>query len=371
MIKSKPKVILGMSGGVDSSVAALLLQQQGYEVIGMFMHCDVDEQKRWPTSISWKEEEQHIKDVCKQLGIKFITKDCGAGYEKKVISKMFDSYKKGLTPNPDILCNNVGKFPLLLKVAKEQGAKYIATGHYAQVKHTKKNGVELHQGVDQNKDQSYFLIGLGNSYFKKCLFPIGKYTKDQVRKIAKKAGFKNWDKRGSRGICYLGKIDMKDFLHSRIKEKQGNIIDQNNDIIGTHPGTTFFTIGEKITSGKGSELNKLGRKEYSSTKLFVSKKDKKNNIHIAPENHPNLATKKLAIIGLKTINKKENIENKKIHLRIRHLGEMIPAKIVKENNKYIAKLKKPVQGIAPGQFAVIYDKTRLVGGGEIRLINQD
>lgn len=360
----KGTVILGMSGGVDSSVAALLLQKEGYKVIGMFMNCGL-ERNRWPTSISWEEEEKQVRDICEKLDIELIVKDCGDGYEKKVISEMFRDYSLGLTPNPDILCNNVGKFPLLYNVMQQKNADFIATGHYARLKRVER-GVELYAGSSQEKDQSYFLIGLGQKYLSRCLFPIGDLCKDNVRDIARNAGFSNWDKKGSRGICYLGKIDMKDFLHSRIKEKEGQILDDQNQVIGTHQGISFFTIGETITTSKNVVLNKYGRGSYSSDKLYIAAKKKGNILVVAKKGSKVLNTKKIVIKGFKTLNSKEDVVGMRFTARIRNLGEFNPGVLLKENNSFVFEFEKPVTGVAPGQFIVLYDGSRVVGGGEIR-----
>jgi len=313
----KTKVILGMSGGVDSSVAALLLQKKGYEVVGYFMNCGIrGKSKLWESSIDWMRDERILKKVCKKLGIRLIMADCEIGYEKKIIGPMFKDYERGLTPNPDILCNNIGKFPNLMKVAKKEGADFIATGHYARVKKGK-----LYRGRDKKKDQSYFICGLPQKILKKCLFPLGDLIKDEVRKIAKKNGFDNYDKRSSRGICYLGKIDMKKFLFSRIKEKRGEILDVNGEVIGTHPGVVFFTTCEKIGEAKGTSLNKTGRKKYSGEKLFVAKKSG-NRLVVAIAGSEELKTRKISLIKFKLIDGKEKVNGKKFKARIRHLGEL-------------------------------------------------
>lgn len=363
MTKNK-KIILGMSGGVDSSVAALLLQKQGYEVVGMFMNCGIDK-NRWPTTISWNEEQKDVKAICKKLKIKLIVKDTAEDYEINVISKMFRDYGIGLTPNPDILCNNVGKFPLLYKTMLEEKAQGIATGHYARVK--KINGkTALLTGLDKTRDQSYFLVGLAQKYLSKTIFPIGNITKKEVREIAKKNDFKNWDKKGSRGICYLGKINMKDFLKSRIPKSEGNLLDTSGNIIGTHPGFQLFTIGETITSGKGVKLNKNGRKMYSSDKLYVCNKKKNNILIVAKKNDKSLKTRKILIHKFKPIDKNEILKNRTFFARIRHLGEFYEGKLSIIDKEYTFNFTKKVEAVAPGQFIVLYNKDRVVGGGEIR-----
>jgi tRNA-specific 2-thiouridylase len=360
-------VILGMSGGVDSSVAASILQKEGYKVIGMFMNCGIDKQ-RWPTTISWEDEEKEVKEVCSRLGIELIVKDTGQGYEQKVISKMFKDYGIGLTPNPDILCNNVGKFPLLYKIMKERKADFIATGHYVRIKR-KGQEIQLLTGIDKNKDQSYFLVGLPKKILQKCLFPIGELNKEEVREIARKMGLSNWNKRSSRGICYLGKIDMKEFLRSRIKEKNGLLIDEKNNEIGTHQGVEFFTIGESVTATKGILLNKNGRSKYSSVKLYVAKKKKGNVLMVVTRESKELFTKKVIVIKLKLIDKNEKVLNKKFKVRIRHLGLFYNGILKKEKGKFVFEFNPNVKNVAGGQYIVLYLNGRVVGGGEMRLMN--
>lgn len=353
------RVILGMSGGVDSSIAALLLQKQGYEVIGFFMNCSPSGKPPWPSSIEWKKELSALKKICKKLNIQLIVKDSEKGYEEKVIKPMFKDYARGLTPNPDILCNNVGKFPSLIKLAKKHNAKFIATGHYARIKHTSK-GAQLLRAKDKQKDQSYFLVGLPQSILKKCLFPIGHLTKQEVREIAKKEGFPNFNKRSSRGICYLGKIDMKAFLKSRIKPKKGKILDPDGNTIGEHPGTAFFTIGEKIGEGKGTKIDNKIRNKFGG-KWYIAKKQG-NTLIVAPKNHQILKTKKVKIIHFKIINKND-FPKTNLKARIRHLGKLIPGKLKDRTFTF----SKPQEGLAEGQSIVLYKGEKLIGGGEIRV----
>ncbi|MBU0760777.1 MAG: tRNA 2-thiouridine(34) synthase MnmA [Nanoarchaeota archaeon] len=382
----KEKVLLGMSGGVDSSVAALLLNRRGYEVYGFFMNACPSGKTSWPSSIKWKEEEKIVKKICKLVGVeKLFVVDCEEGYEKKVISKMFKDYEKGLTPNPDILCNNVGKFPGLLKKAREIGADWIATGHYARVRRKKvppvrlkiihksrpvlRGGggfeVELLRGKDKKKDQSYFLVGLGQDVLEKCLFPVGGLTKEEVRKIARQNKFPNWDKRGSRGICYLGKIDVKKFLRERIKEKKGNVVSPRGEVIGTHPGTWFFTIGERVGDRKGFEILDKYRREIRNTRLFVAGKRRGNVLVVAPEGDEILKTKKVFVKNMKFVNSEEKGRMK---ARIRHLGELHGGVLRKSSaGRWTFVFDKGVEGVAEGQFIVLYFGERVVGGGEIRL----
>lgn len=355
------KVILGMSGGVDSSVAALLLQRKGFEVVGFFMNASPSDKPPWPSTIKWQDEQSTLEKICKKLNIRLIVKDSEKGYEEHVIKPMFNDYEKGLTPNPDILCNNVGKFPSLLKIAEQENADHIATGHYARVKKTNK-GFALLQGKDKEKDQSYFLLGLTQETLKKTLFPIGNLTKTQVRQIARKNGFENADKRSSRGVCYLGKIDMKAFLKQRIKTKKGNILSPEGKIVGSHPGAFYFTIGEKVRENKGLAIDQSFRKPFSQKKFYIAKKTKNNELVIAPEGHQILKTKTVIINNLSLINEKD-FPKSGLKARIRHLGKLVPGKLIK--NHFI--FSKPQEDVAEGQFIALYEGERLIGGGEIRI----
>jgi tRNA-uridine 2-sulfurtransferase len=358
------KVILGMSGGVDSSVAALLLQKQGYEVIGFFMNASPSGKPRWPSTIKWPDEEKTLREICGKLGIRLIVKDCEEGYEKNVIKPMFDSYARGLTPNPDVLCNNVGKFPSLLKIAKQEGASFIATGHYARVRKGKK-GFGLLRAKDDGKDQSYFLVGLGQKYLRKVIFPIGELTKTEVRKLAEKAGFPNFDKRSSRGVCYLGKIDMKSFLRQRIKEKPGKVLSPEGWVVGSHLGVMFFTIGERVGERNGFIIDG-GYRKKNPGKLFIAGKTKKNEIIIAPEFHLALRTKRIFIRHFGLVNKVD-FPKSGLMARIRHLGKLVSGKLERGGKGFCFVFDKGQEGVAEGQMIVLYKGERMIGGGEIRL----
>ncbi|MBS3098680.1 tRNA 2-thiouridine(34) synthase MnmA [Candidatus Pacearchaeota archaeon] len=357
------KVVLGMSGGVDSSVAALLLKKKGYEVHGYFMNCGVrGKSKFWPSGIDWKEDEKILREICDKLKIDLHMADCEIGYEKNIIEPMVEDYKNGLTPNPDILCNTIGKFPNLIKIADKIEADFIATGHYARVKNGK-----LFRGKDKEKDQSYFLASLDENILRRCIFPIGDLIKFKVRDIARKNKFPNYNKRSSRGICYLGKINFKEFLKSRIKESMGSVIDSKGEIIGGHHGQMFFTIGERIGESKGIELNKLGRKKYSGKKLFIAEKMKGNVLVAAEKGDKILKTKKVWIKELHLIDKNEEVDGKMFRGRIRHLGELLGGELEKNNGRWTFVFDKGVEGVAPGQWIVLHKGERVVGGGEMIL----
>lgn len=273
------------------------------------------------------------------------------------MNPMFQSYAKGLTPNPDSLCNKTIKFPLLWKEAKKLNCDHIATGHYAKIKNLK-----LYRPKDKTKDQTYFLYDLKLSDLKHTLFPIANLTKEEVRTIAKKHKFPNYNKKGTSGICFVGKINMKSFLKNKIKTKEGKIIDHEGKTIGTHQGIMFYTIGERIRSTIGLKIKKgkLAQKRW----YISSKNIKSNTLIVAPEKHPTLLKKEFKIIKLSWVSKKPKLPMKNIKVKIRHLGNLIPATI---NKNHLCTLKKPIQGLASGQSCVIYEKKEVLGGGEIRI----
>jgi len=354
-------VLIGLSGGVDSAVVALLLKQQGYNVIGAFMKNFSETKNKMTGDCTWVEEKKSAQKVAAHLGIKFVSLDFEKEYKKYVIDPMFKSYKAGYTPNPDILCNKIIKFPLLWKAARKYKADYMATGHYARIKKTK-SGFSLISGKDKTKDQSYFLSELNQEDLKHTLFPLGNYTKEQVRQIAKKHKLHNWAKKGTRGICFVGKIDIQQFLKKRIKPKQGLVLDPKGKKIGTHPGIFYFTIGQRI----GPRLN-IKTTKHLEDKWYIAEKKKPNTIIIAPKRHKSLKKKQIYIKSLHLVNPSDKIPKTNIKARIRHLGPLNSGTLKKQKGKYIFILKKPIEQVAEGQSIVLYKGQRLIGGGEIRL----
>jgi tRNA-specific 2-thiouridylase len=281
------------------------------------------------------------------LNIPFITLDFEKEYKSLVIDPMFRDYKHGLTPNPDILCNTIIKFPLLWKAARKIKADYIATGHYARIRKTSR-GLELLQGKDKTKDQSYFLAELSQHDLEHTLFPIGNYTKTQIREIAKKHKFPNYDKPSTSGICFVGEISFKTFIEQRLKPKQGNVLDEHDQIIGTHKGAYYYTIGERARENSGIKITKGTQ---SQSRFFIAKKDiKKNTITVVPQGHELLKIKSFKLKKIHWINPRDKIKTLKANVRVRHLGELIKATL--KNN--MVTLSKPLEGIAPGQSAVFY-----------------
>ncbi|MCX8159272.1 MAG: tRNA 2-thiouridine(34) synthase MnmA [Candidatus Pacearchaeota archaeon] len=356
-------VLLALSGGVDSSVAALLLKKQGYKVIAAFMKNFSQSKNPLTGECSYIQEKKMAQKIASILNIKFVVLDFEKQYQSQIIKQMFEAYKKGLTPNPDVECNKKIKFPLLWKIAKKKfNADFIATGHYAGIKKTP-SGYYLLAGKDKTKDQSYFLYKLTQNDLSHTLFPNANLTKKEVREIARRHNFPNWNKHGTTGICFVGKINIKSFLEKKIKNKTGNIISPEGEIIGTHPGIFYYTIGQKIGSHIGMTINKP--KKFAQEKYYVAKKiPKTNTIIAAPKNHPILKKSQIIIKNFHLINPKEKIP-KKLKARIRHLGKLHPGKLIRKNKKFVFISDKPIEYVAEGQSIVIYNKNVVVGGGEI------
>jgi len=359
-MKNKKTVLLGMSGGVDSSVSAILLQKRGYDVIGAFFKLYSDTKNKLTGECSYLSDLKDARKVAAKLNIKLIVLDYENEYKSKVLNPMFKSYKSGLTPNPDLECNTIIKFPYLWKEAKKLKCDFIATGHYARIKKIN-SSYQLLQGKDKHKDQSYFLSGLSQEDLSHALFPMGNLIKEKTRKIAKFHKLTNWDKHGTVGICFVGQIPMQQFLNQKIKEKRGNILLENKQIIGIHKGTQFYTIGQKVHENNVIELNKP--KQLASKRLYIAQKIK-NNLIVVPENSDLLKKSEVKIKSLHLINPKGKIPNL-LKARIRHLGELNQGKLVKKANHYSFIFKSAVKGIAPGQFIVLYNKDKVIGSGEI------
>ena len=353
----KPKVLVAMSGGVDSSVAALLLKKQGYEVIGAFM-------KNWSNTknslgeCSWKDDRRVASQIASKLNIPLITLDFEKEYKKLVVDEMFRLYRKGITPNPDIDCNNKVKFPLLWKAAKKLGAEFIATGHYV-----KKNGKKLLRAKDESKDQSYFLYRINKNDISNSLFPIGNLTKAQVREIAKKNDFENHSRKSTVGICFIGKVNLKKFLQAQIPAKTGKILDPDGKVIGFHDGIYYYTIGQRLGPRFGIEIDKGKGKKIQ--RWYVASKDlKKNEIVAAPESHPLNLRKEFSLKDVYWINEKPK-KDVKVLSRIRQVGELLNSKLVYDKKGFKVVLSKPITGISEGQAAVLYQGTKVLGGGVI------
>lgn len=377
------KVLVAMSGGVDSSVAATLLKKQGYFVVGGYMKNFSPE--------SWKgvmdkncpsrQDLQDVKTVCKRLGIQFRSFNFEKEYRKKVIDYFFAEYRAGRTPNPDVMCNKEIKFGLFLEKALKLGFDYVATGHYARIQKSKiKIECRLLKGKDGNKDQSYFLYLLNQRQLSHILFPVGEYTKPEVRALAKKFGLHNWNKKDSQGICFVGHIKLREFLKQGIPERVGEIVDPSGKVIGRHRGAWYFTIGQRHGLGIG------GGRPY-----YVIKKDVKNNkITAATGQYDRLVYQTaLQAKNLHWINKKPTLPfscKAKIRYRQKDQACTIVLKSSlranakqsqkdrhglrpRDDGRIIVKFAKPQFAIAPGQAIVFYNNYRVLGGGIIEKIN--
>ncbi len=358
----KPRVLLGLSGGVDSAIAALILKRQGYDVIAVFIKSFSETKNKITGTCSWREEYREAQKIASILDLKLIKLDLEKEYVSQVVRPMIQAYKKGITPNPDITCNTLIKFPLLWKTARKLKAEYIATGHHARIKKTKK-GYELHRGKDELKDQSYFLYELTQHDLAHTLMPIGELTKEQVRSIAQKNKFPNFDRQSSRGVCFIGNVPLKQFLEPYLKSRQGNVLDEKENIIGTHNGAHYYTLGERARPSMGITLEKG---THAQERFFIASKNmKKNTITVVPSGHTSLSKGTFELKSVHWIHEEDKKGSLKAHVRIRHLGTLIPARLSFKGNHAQFTTSKPLQGVAPGQSAVFYQGTRLVCGGEI------
>lgn len=345
----KGKVFIGMSGGVDSSVSAALLKQQGYEVVGVFI-------KAWSPSdlkCTWRDDRREAMRVAAHLDIPLVTWDLSKQYKDKVIDYVLREYQAGRTPNPDVMCNKEIKFGLFYNQARQLGADFVATGHYAQVKNGK-----LLAGADQSKDQSYFLWTLTPEILSHTLFPIGHLKKSRVRQLAKKLKLPNAERPDSQGVCFIGLIDFKQFLKKYLKSKPGQVLSETGEIIGTHEGAIFHTLGER--HGFTVTAKTPNDKAY-----YIVAKDIKQNTLIVSQNPAKTEAnrKEFELEQINVLDQAGLDSVKKIFVRIRHLGELLPAEFVKQNT---IRLTKARTDLAPGQSAVIYSEdNQVLAGGVI------
>ncbi len=387
------KVCIGLSGGVDSSVAALLLKRAGYDVFALFMQNWHDTTGTLHGDCEWEEDRFVAEMVAKKIGIPFHFVDLSDVYRQRVVDYMFSEYEKGRTPNPDVLCNREIKFDAFLKCAMDLGADYVATGHYCRKdEFIDENGKKIYRilaGTDPNKDQSYFLCQLNQEQLSKAMFPIGDIIKPEVRRLAHEADLPSADKKDSQGICFVGKVDLPVFLQQKLKAKEGEVVEifpgfysnrsfgdniesqakpisykkEDGKVIGTHQGAQYYTIGQR----KG--LNIGGHKDP----LFIIANDiEKNIIYVGEgQNHPGLYRPALHILNdeihwIRPDLKMEPGEERDYLIRIRYRQPLQRGHLIcRESGMYI-HFNEPQRGITPGQFAAWYaEDGEMIGSGVI------
>jgi tRNA-specific 2-thiouridylase len=387
----KGKVVIGMSGGVDSSVAAYLLKQQGYEVIGLFMKNWDDASVTLSSSCTWEDDLLFAEMVSKKLDIPLHTVDLSDFYRKRVVEYMFSEYERGRTPNPDVLCNREIKFDVFIDECIKLGAEYVATGHYCRQESIEINGKKVYRllaGADPNKDQSYFLCQLSQKQISKALFPIGEILKPEVRRIAEEQGLATATRKDSQGICFVGKVDLPTFLQQKLTAKKGDVIeipesyyenlntsDQLSDlskaykykredgkVMVEHRGAHFYTIGQR----KGLNIGGTGKPMY-----VIAIDVEENIVYVGRgDEHPGLYRKALFISNDEMHwvrpDLKLNAEESEDYLvRIRYRQPLQKGTLISKPEGFYVKFDVPQRGIAPGQFAAWYDNDELIGSGVI------
>lgn len=392
------KVVVGLSGGVDSSVAAYLLKEQGYDVIGLFMKNWHDEGVTISTECPWLEDSNDAMIVAEKLGIPFQTVDLSKEYKERIVDYMFNEYERGRTPNPDVLCNREIKFDVFLKIALSLGADYVATGHYCQKDTIRKDGKEIHQllaGKDTNKDQSYFLCQLSQDQLAKTLFPIGHLNKPEVRRIAAAQNLVTADKKDSQGLCFIGKVKLPDFLQQQLQPKEGVIVEipetqsyyhqetppfatkeeelsyfshkieysvTDGKVLGKHQGAHYFTKGQRKGLAVGG----------TTEPLFVIDTDVRENVIYTGQgkNHPGLYRKTLFINEDELHWVREDLvmnidDSMTVSARIRYRQPLQEATLYKVDGGMYVDFTDPQSAMTEGQFVAWYDGEELLGSGVI------
>lgn len=357
---SKIRVVVGMSGGVDSSVTALLLKEQGYDVVGIFM-------KNWDDTDEFgvctaTEDYKDVAKVADQIGIPYYSVNFEKEYWDRVFQYFLDEYKAGRTPNPDVMCNKEIKFKAFLEYAIELGADYVATGHYARVERDEDGIVHMLRGVDNNKDQTYFLSQLSQAQLAKTLFPLGGMQKQEVRKIAEEAGLATAKKKDSTGVCFIGEKNFKEFLSNYLPAQKGNMVTSDGEVKGTHDGLMYYTIGQRQGLG-------IGGNGKSNEPWFVVGKELASNTLIVGQgfHHPLLYSTKLEAseVHFTTNGKKPNEFRCTAKFRYRQQDTGVTVLLDDSQTKATVIFDEPVRAITPGQAVVFYDGDECLGGGMI------
>ncbi len=349
---------MGLSGGVDSSVSAALLKDQGYKVVGVYI-------RTWQPDFiecTWRDERRDAMRVAAHLDIPFRELDLESEYKKYVADYMIEEYRKGRTPNPDIMCNREIKFGAFKKWALKEGADFIATGHYA-INKLRKTNYELRISKDKEKDQTYFLWTLTQDDLKYVLFPVGAMTKTQVRKLAEKYKLPTAMKKDSQGVCMLGDLDVKDFLAHYIDLKEGSVLSESGEVIGTHPGSLLFTLGER----HGFTIT---NKKYIGKTYYITAKDiKKNTLTVSETMESSkiaLGKKEITLTNINSISG-ESIIGKKIKARSRYRAKLGSCIVLSQTDtEMVVSFDDPDHTASPGQSLVLYDGDSCLGGGIIK-----
>ena len=396
------RVVVGLSGGVDSSVAAYLLKEQGYEVIGMFMKNWHDDSVILDAECPWIEDSNDALLVAQKLGIPFQTLDLSKEYKERIVDYMFAEYEAGRTPNPDVLCNREIKFDIFLKAAMQLNADFVATGHYVRKETVVENGQEIHRllaGKDNNKDQSYFLCQLTQGQLAKALFPIGELQKSEVRRIAKELDLVTAEKKDSQGLCFVGKIRLPDFLQQQLQPKEGEIVEidakstvyaerklpalplngfsheelvafttanhyhpTDGQRVGKHQGAHYFTVGQRRGLGVGGKVEPL----------FVIDTDVDKNVIYTGMgdahpglNRPGLFVPQKDVHWVRPDRALQSGESIDLLVRIRYRQPLQKARLFQEADGLYIIFEEPQRGITPGQFAAWYEGEELLGSGVI------
>lgn len=351
------KVVVGMSGGVDSSVVACLLKEQGYDVIGLFMHnWEEDDENGVCTSVN---DYEDVKRVCNKIGIPYFSVNFAQEYLDRVFKYFLEEYEKGRTPNPDVLCNREIKFGPFLEYAKSLGADYIATGHYAKV-HRENGLTYLQKAKDTNKDQTYFLNQLNQEQLKNVLFPLGDMLKPDVRKIAEKYGLSTAEKKDSTGICFIGERRFRQFLKNYIPCNSGDIVDLSGNIVGKHEGVIYYTLGQR----KG--LNIGGKSDGNGKRWFVVDKNVKENKLIVSQGEPDeLFSNGLVAYNVNWIPSEPKEKEFECFAKFRYRQPDQRVKVKIEDDRIVVNFVEKQRAVTPGQYVVFYDEINCLGGGVI------
>jgi tRNA-specific 2-thiouridylase len=362
---SSKKILVAVSGGVDSAVAAALLARKGMQVEGAYM-------KNWMNEpglagdCPWQQDIEDARRACGHLGIPFRVINLMDAYRERVVEYLLEGYKSGVTPNPDVMCNREIKFGVFLKKAHELGFDAVATGHYARVRRGLDGEPELWEGVDKNKDQSYFLALMQRPQLENAIFPLGELTKQHVRTLAREFGLPNAEKKDSQGICFVGKVKMMDFLRAYVPDEPGEVIDIYGKRLGTHRGLHLYTIGQKRGVGIASPV-------FGQAYVVVDKRLHTRELVLALEKEAEslLLSTSCEVGSLSFPGRVESLDGRFL-VRPRYRAPSVPARIRPLSCGGVAiEFEKPQRAITPGQIAAIYDGERLVAGGIFRAVKRE